>query len=61
MTKKKVLGLCGRVQVPTDGIVHDPRNAADLVTFMRMHEEFQNRRYSPDEKRHFLRKYARTL
>ncbi|BDF32882.1 hypothetical protein CE91St62_09480 [Lachnospiraceae bacterium] len=46
------------MQVPTDGIVHDPRKAADLVTPQR---EFQNRRYSPDEKRHFLRNYARDI
>lgn len=29
--------LWGRVQIPTDGIVHDPHIAADLV-------KFQNRR-----------------
>lgn len=26
------ISLCGRVKVPTDGIVHDPLLAAELVT-----------------------------
>ena len=49
---EKVIDLRGRVRVPTGGIVRDPLEAAEPVTFW-CQREFRYRQYSLDERREY--------